>query len=60
MLYARGGVDHAGTFAELEDQAVNMTTAGYMGERSPDRVDAMVWAPTELNQGKTIEIIEVF
>jgi hypothetical protein len=37
-----------------------MTTAGYMGERSPDRVDAMVWALTELNQGKTIEIIEIF
>jgi phage terminase large subunit-like protein len=44
MLYVRGEVDHAATFAELENQAVNMTTAGYMGERSPDRVDAMVWA----------------
>jgi phage terminase large subunit-like protein len=55
-LYARGEIDHAGTFAELEDQAVNMTTAGYMGERSPDRVDAMVWALTELSQAKTFEI----
>jgi phage terminase large subunit-like protein len=36
-LYARGEVDHAGTFAELEDQAVNMTTAGYMGETCRSR-----------------------
>jgi phage terminase large subunit-like protein len=27
-IYARVEVDHAGTFAELEDQAVNMTIAG--------------------------------
>jgi len=33
-LYARGEVDHAGTFAELEQQATEMTTAGYMGQRS--------------------------
>jgi phage terminase large subunit-like protein len=59
-LYARGEVDHAGTFDELEDQAVNMTTAGYRGECSPDRVDAMVWALTELSQGKTIEMIGIF
>jgi phage terminase large subunit-like protein len=59
-LHARGEVDHAGTFAEPEDQAVNMTTAGYMGERLPDRADAMVWSLTELNQSKTIEIIGIF
>ena len=34
-LYARGEVDHAGTFAELEQQATEMTTAGFMGQRSP-------------------------
>ena len=28
-----------------------MTTAGYMGDRSPDRVDALVWALTELREG---------
>lgn len=36
---------------DLEDQMTDMTTAGYMGERSPDRLDAMVWAMTELSQG---------
>lgn len=35
----------------------NMTTAGYMGERSPDRVDALVWALSDLSQGKTIQIV---
>lgn len=48
-LYARGLVAHAKPMPELEDQMCNMTTAGYMGERSPDRVDALVWALSELS-----------
>jgi phage terminase large subunit-like protein len=48
-LYARREVDHAATFAELEQQATEMTTAGFMGQRSPDRLDAMVWALSELS-----------
>jgi hypothetical protein len=60
-LYSRGEVDHAGTFAELEQQATEMTTAGYMGQRSPDRLDAMVWALSELSgAGRGIEIVGVF
>jgi Terminase RNaseH-like domain/Phage terminase large subunit len=60
-LYARGEVDHAAAFPELEQQATEMTTAGYMGQRSPDRLDAMVWALSELSgTGKTIEIVGVF
>lgn len=68
-LYARGEVDHVmqfgddgprADFGELEDQMVNMTTAGYMGERSPDRADAGVWALTELSQGKTISLLGVY
>ena len=35
---------HAGEFRELEDQMLNFSTAGYLGDRSPDRVDALVWA----------------
>lgn len=38
----------AGRFPELEDQMLSMTTAGYMGDRSPDRLDAAVWGLTEL------------
>jgi phage terminase large subunit-like protein len=60
-LYARSEVDHHEAFAELEEQATQMTTAGYMGQRSPDRLDAMVWGLTELSGGgKQIEIIGLF
>lgn len=47
-LYGLGRVHHAGSFPELEAQMCLMTAAGYEGEGSPDRVDAMVWAFTEL------------
>jgi phage terminase large subunit-like protein len=33
---------------QLEDQLCQMATDGYMGEGSPDRVDALVWALSEL------------
>jgi phage terminase large subunit-like protein len=50
-LYEQNKISHLGTFAELEDQMCAMTTAGYMGDRSPDRADALVWALTELFPG---------
>ena len=49
-LYEQGRVHHIGAFPHLEDQMCAFTTdfdrasAGY----SPDRVDALVWALTEL------------
>jgi len=49
-LYEQGRVHHLGAFAQLEDQMCAFTSdfdrnaAGY----SPDRVDALVWALTEL------------
>lgn len=53
-LYEQGKVHHVcpagepNPFAELEEQMGMMTTAGYQGSGSPDRLDAMVWALTEL------------
>lgn len=47
-LYSQGRVDHVAGLGDLEDQMCNMTTSGYMGDRSPDRLDAAVWALTEL------------
>ena len=47
-LYEQGRVHHVGNFAELEDQMVMMTAAGYEGETSPDRLDSLVWALTDL------------
>ena len=53
---------HALAHASRRHQASHgiMTTAGFMGQRSPDRLDAMVWALSELSgTGKTIEIVGV-
>lgn len=47
-LYEQGRVAHVGSFPELEAQMTQMTTSGYEGEGSPDRVDALVWALTDL------------
>ena len=41
-------VRHVGRFTKLEDQLMNFSTSGYMGERSPDRADAWIWAVTDL------------
>ena len=47
-LYEQGRVMHAGHFDALEDQMQEMTQAGFIGRGSPDRVDALVWAITDL------------
>lgn len=47
-LYSTGRVSHIGTFDKLEDQMCQMTAAGFEGNGSPDRCDALVWAMTEL------------
>ena len=52
-LYEQGRVAHVGSFPELEAQMTQMTTNGFEGEGSPDRVDALVWAMTELFPGMT-------
>ena len=50
-LYEQGRVSHVGAFGQLEDQMCQMATDGYVGEGSPDRLDALVWALTELMLG---------
>lgn len=47
-LYEQGRVSHVGDMAEVEDQMCLTGPTGYIGEGSPDRMDAMVWAITEL------------
>ncbi len=47
-LYTMGRVSHVGAFPELEDQMCLCTAGGYEGESSPDRLDALVWAFTDL------------
>ncbi|NEY89303.1 DNA-packaging protein [Tabrizicola oligotrophica] len=47
-LYEQGRVAHVRGLAALEDQMCQMTAQGYLGKGSPDRLDALVWALTEL------------
>ena len=47
-LYEQGRVRHLRGLADLEDQMCRMTVRGYAGRGSPDRVDALVWALTDL------------
>jgi phage terminase large subunit-like protein len=51
MLYQQGKVLHAGRFAALEDEMCDFGPDGLSGGRSPDRVDALVWAVSELLAG---------
>ncbi len=47
-LYAEGRVAHVGELRDLEQQMLAFGVNGRAGRGSPDRVDAMVWAVTEL------------
>lgn len=46
-LYEQGRIHHVGYFGPLEDQLCTWLP----GEKSPDRLDALVWALTELMLG---------
>jgi phage terminase large subunit-like protein len=47
-LYGQGRVRHVGTFAQLEDELCDFGPDGLTSGRSPDRLDALVWAITAL------------
>lgn len=47
-LYEQGRVKHVGVHTTLEDEMCSMTANGFAGDGSPDRLDAAVWALTEL------------
>ena len=47
-LYEQGRVHHVGYFEQLETQMCEWTP---LSKESPDRLDALVWAITELNSG---------
>jgi phage terminase large subunit-like protein len=50
-LYEQGRVKHAGAFPELEDEMCDFGLDGLSNGRSPDRLDALVWAVTHLGFG---------
>ena len=45
LLYEQGRVRHCGQFLQLEEE---MLAFGAAGHGSPDRVDALVWAISEV------------
>lgn len=47
-LYEAQDVYHVEGLGQLETELCLMTTAGYLGDRSPNRADACVWALTAL------------
>ncbi|MFQ6552832.1 DNA-packaging protein [Aestuariibius insulae] len=47
-LYEQGRVHHLRGLGQLEEQMGLMSHSGFKGRGSPDRVDALVWALTEL------------
>lgn len=50
-LYEQGRVRHAGAFPALEDELCDFGPEGLSNGRSPDRLDALVWAVTALALG---------
>lgn len=50
-LYEQGRVRHAGCFSALEDEMCDFASSGLSSGRSPDRLDALVWAVTSLALG---------
>ena len=57
-LYEQGKVHHVGCLPELEDQMCAFLPEG--GEKSPDRVDALVWALTELSEGCDTAVLDLY
>jgi phage terminase large subunit-like protein len=47
-LYEQGKVKHVGAFPQLEDEMCDFGLEGLSSGRSPDRLDALVWAVTAL------------
>ena len=56
-LYEQGRVKHVKEMKEMEDQM--LTWGAKVGERSPDRIDALVWGLTYLTQDIEQEFIVV-
>ena len=50
-LYEQGRVRHVRGLGALEEQMGKMTAVGWQGAGSPDRLDALVWALTDVMLG---------
>jgi phage terminase large subunit-like protein len=54
-LYEQGKVHHVGGFPQLEDEMCEWV----LGDKSPNRLDALVWALTELSQKRQIGPVNI-
>lgn len=52
-LFEIGKIRLVGEFREMEGELLSFSTNGYVGEHSPNRADAMIWACSELFPGLT-------
>ena len=50
-LFEQGKVRMVGDFDQLEQEMLSFNTTGYMGDGSPNRADALIWACYELFPG---------
>jgi phage terminase large subunit-like protein len=57
-LYEQGRVHHVGSFPELEDQMCDFDPSA--PGKSPDRMDALVWALTELLDAAGTGILDYY
>jgi phage terminase large subunit-like protein len=55
QLYEQGRVTHVGAMPQLEDEMCDFGPEGLSSGRSPDRIDALVWAITDLALGPRTE-----
>jgi hypothetical protein len=58
-LYDQGRVWHLEQFPLMEAEMLMTTPAGYQGEESPNRMDAAVWALTDLKLGSNYSLANV-
>lgn len=50
-LWEQGRMSIVGSLPEMEDEMCMTTNTGFIGEHSPNRLDAMVWATSEVMLG---------
>jgi predicted phage terminase large subunit-like protein len=50
-LYEQGKVRHVGMFVDMEDELADFSTHGYIGAKSPNSADALIWGLAELFPG---------
>jgi len=58
-MYAQGKVKHAAAMPELEDQMCDFALGGLSSGASPDRLDALVWAVSELTRPRAMPRIRL-